>query len=86
MTPTTSRGTTSSSGSARCGLPVWLACGDDDSFAETNRALADQLPRAVTQFDDGGHDRDYLEAHWPRGAEFLSDTPIAQYPEISESP
>lgn len=52
-------------------LPVWLACGADDPFAATNRALADALPDAVTVFDDGRHDRSYLEAHWPAGMEFL---------------
>ncbi|QDO87219.1 hypothetical protein FNH13_01825 [Ornithinimicrobium ciconiae] len=52
-------------------LPLWLSCGDRDTFAETNRALAEQLPHAVTIFDEGGHDRAYLEAHWPRGLEFL---------------
>lgn len=56
-------------------LPVWLACGDDDSFAETNRALADLLPDAVTEFDMGSHDRAYVEAHWPRGMEFLVSGP-----------
>ena len=56
-------------------LPVWLACGADDPFMATNRALADQLPEAVTVFDDGRHDRAYLEAHWPDGMEFLAGTP-----------
>lgn len=56
-------------------LPVWLACGDDDGFAETNRALAGQLPNAVTEFDEGGHDRAYVESHWPRGMEFLTADP-----------
>lgn len=54
------------------GLPVWLACGADDSFAETNRALAAQLPDAVAELDEGGHDRAYLESHWPRGLGFLT--------------
>lgn len=53
-------------------LPVWLACGDADTFAETNRALADQLPDAVTEFDEGGHDRAYVESHWPGGMRFLA--------------
>lgn len=54
-------------------IPVWLACGGGDSFAETNRALAERLPDAVTEFDKGGHDRTYLEAHWQRGVAFLKD-------------
>ncbi|NLG23438.1 MAG: alpha/beta fold hydrolase [Actinomycetales bacterium] len=54
-------------------VPVWLACGDDDSFAATNRALAQQLPDAVTEFDAGGHTRAYLDAHWQRGMGFLRD-------------
>lgn len=56
-------------------VPVWLACGDDDSFAETNHALADQLPDAVTEFGAGGHDRAYVESHWPSGMEFLTSRP-----------
>ncbi|MCK0112217.1 alpha/beta fold hydrolase [Ornithinimicrobium sp. F0845] len=54
-------------------LPVWLACGGDDTFAVTNRALAQRLPDAVTEFDAGGHDQTYLEAHWQRGMAFLAD-------------
>ena len=48
-------------------LPVWLACGTGDSFIEPNRALAAQLPDAITQFDDGAHHRSYLESHWLPG-------------------
>ncbi len=54
-------------------LPVWLACGDDDTFAATNQSLAKQLPDATTRFDAGGHDRAYLEAHWPAGMGFLTN-------------
>lgn len=53
-------------------VPVWLACGADDEFAEANHALAEQLPDAVTVFDEGRHDRAYLEGHWPTGMEFLA--------------
>lgn len=54
-------------------LPVWLACGEDDSFAEANRRLAGELPDAQTLFDAGGHDRQYLEQHWPEAMAFLAD-------------
>lgn len=53
-------------------LPVWLACGRADSFYETNVRLAEQLPDAVTVFDDGGHTGDYWAGHWPTGIEFLA--------------
>lgn len=54
-------------------LPVWLACGASDSFAETNRALAAELPDAVTVFDQGAHDGTYFEGHWPEGMAFLAE-------------
>lgn len=54
-------------------LPIWLACGEEDTFAEPNHALAARLPDAETTFGPGGHDRAYLEAHWPQGLEFLAE-------------
>lgn len=53
-------------------VPVWLACGASDTFAETNHRLADQLPEAVSELDEGHHDRPYFESHWPRGMDFLA--------------
>lgn len=53
-------------------LPVWLACGAGDSFLEPNRALAAELPEAVTEFDQGRHDRSYLERHWLAGLSSLT--------------
>lgn len=54
-------------------VPVWLACGADDEFREANEELAGKLPDAVTRFDEGRHDRAYLEAHWPAGMQSLAD-------------
>ncbi|GAA1148655.1 alpha/beta hydrolase [Ornithinicoccus hortensis] len=54
-------------------VPVWLACGASDSFAETNQALADELPDAVAVLDAGEHDRVYFEGHWPEGMAFLGE-------------
>lgn len=54
-------------------IPVWLACGTSDSFAETNEALAAELPDAVAVLDPGPHDRAYFEGHWPEGMAFLAE-------------
>lgn len=54
-------------------IPVWLACGASDTFAETNEALAAELPDAVAVLDQGEHDRTYFESHWPQGMAFLAE-------------
>lgn len=45
-------------------VPVCIACGRDDRFYAASEALAEQLPGAVTIFDDGGHSTAYVRGHW----------------------
>jgi hypothetical protein len=44
-------------------LPVRLDCGEDDPFAQANRAFGAALPSAELTIDAGGHDVAYWRGH-----------------------
>lgn len=55
------------------GIPISLACGDEDRFFEGNVALSRLLPRARVILDEGGHTTAYCRDHWGDQMAWLAD-------------
>ncbi len=55
-------------------IPVCIACGRDDRFYPAGVALAENLPNAVTLFDEGGHSTSYVRSHWEPVMRWLAMT------------
>lgn len=55
------------------GIPISLACGAEDRFAEGNIGLSRVLPRVRTVFDEGGHTTAYCREHWGAQMAWLAD-------------